>query len=469
MKASLYFSVSASDRHEGDIVRCLARAGVAVGSVEPRSAEGAALLVFDECRPASLERLRGLIDAGHEYVLAIAAGAAPTIADTWRLLDAGASDVLAWNDMPHTAAAIAARVERWQAVEELITSPLVRTHIVGRSTTWKAVLRRIVEIARFTAANVLVLGESGTGKELAARLIHTLDPRPDKRELVIVDCTTIVPALAGSEFFGHERGAFTGASHARDGAFALANGGTLFLDEVADLPLQLQAQLLRVVQEHTYKRVGGNAWERTEFRLVCATNKDLPEAVRRGEFRHDLYHRVANWSFTLPPLRERRGDIVPLVRHFIGQYHPGEPPLELDDAVKDYLLTRGYPGNVRDLRQLASRIVHRHVGRGPVTAGDIPADERPRPESRAAEWRDDGLERSIRTALSLGVGLKDIGRAAEDCAIHVALSDEGGNLQRAARRLGVTDRALQLRRAAGRNVFRRPSPDPPQAPLNITS
>src|SRR5437763_9151048 len=136
-----------------------------------------------------------------------------------------------------------------------------------------------MEAAFFTDAPVLSTGETGTGKELIARLVHSLDARSKKRDLVVVDCTTIVPTLSGSEFFGHERGAFTGAVSTREGAFALADGGTLFLDEVGELPLTLQPRLLRVLQEHTYKRVGGNLWQEAKFRLVCATNRNLETEI----------------------------------------------------------------------------------------------------------------------------------------------------------------------------------------------
>src|SRR5690606_31880967 len=135
--------------------------------------------------------------------------------------------------------------------------------------------------------------------------------------LVILDCSTIVPELAGSEFFGHERGAFTGALITREGAFALADGGTLFLDEIGELPLHLQVQLLRVIQEGTYKKVGSNTWKSTRFRLICATNRDLSEEVKKGRFRADLFYRIASWTFHLPPLRERKEDILPLALHFL--------------------------------------------------------------------------------------------------------------------------------------------------------
>ena len=152
---------------------------------------------------------------------------------------------------------------------------------------------------------MLSLGETGTGKELAARLIHTLDRRPRKGDLVVLDCATVVPQLAGSEFFGHERGAFTDAVAGRDGCFALANGGTLFLDEIGELPLTLQAELLRAIQERTFKRVGSNVWRSSVFRLVCASNRELLAEVGQSAFRMDLYYRVASVTITLPPLRDR--------------------------------------------------------------------------------------------------------------------------------------------------------------------
>jgi len=313
-------------------------------------------------------------------------------------------------------------------------------------------LYRMIAKAACSSHPVLILGESGTGKELIARLMHTLDTRAQKRDLVVLDCSTIMSELSGSEFFGHERGAFTGAVSQRDGAFALAAGGTLFLDEIGELPLSLQAQLLRVVQEHTYKRVGGNTWRRTDFRLVCATNRDLLDLIRRGEFRTDLYYRIATFVCKLPALRERLEDIIPLAEHFLREIHPnGEPP-KFDAAVRDYLLQREYPGNVRDLRQVVSRLMYRYVGDGTITIGNIPPEERPLPGLEDVAWLDLQFERVIQRAVLFGAGLKAIGRAAEDIAIRIATDEEDGNLSRAARRLGVTDRALQLRRANRRQA-----------------
>jgi transcriptional regulator with GAF, ATPase, and Fis domain len=402
--------------------------------------------------PDVLAFLRMASRCGMERILVVAwRDAAVHAGAGWLLLNTGASDVIRWTETADPVGQILARFERWESVDRLVASPLVEQNLVGASSAWMTTLRQVVEVARFTDASILVLGESGTGKELIARLIHSLDQRPRKKELVVLDCTTVVPELAGSEFFGHERGAFTGAEAARDGVFALADGGTLFLDEVGDLPLPLQAQILRAVQERTYKRVGGNRWLSTHCRLVSATHHPLDEQVEAGRFRADLYYRLAGVVCRVPPLRERPEDILVLFRHFLRSYTSGEDEPEIDPPVQQLLLGRRYPGNVRELEQLARRVAYRHVGDGPVTMGDIPEDERPRtPELEAPPLPEADLETLVRRALAAGYGLKDIGRMATDTAIRIAVGESGGNLQRAARRLGVTDRALQLRRAGRR-------------------
>jgi transcriptional regulator with GAF, ATPase, and Fis domain len=283
-----------------------------------------------------------------------------------------------------------------------------------------------------------------------ARLIHALDPRSDKGDFVVLDCTTVVPTLSGSEFFGHEKGAFTGAVAPREGAFALANHGTLFLDEVSELPLPLQAELLRVVQEGMYKRVGSNTWHRTDFRLVAASNRDLLEEQAAGRFRGDLYYRIAGWVFHLPPLRERPGDIPLLARHFMAEATREGPPSDLDPAVDELLIRREYPGNIRDLRQLMARIAARHVGPGPVSVGDIPPEDRPAVDGHATPVDEAAFETAVRQALARGLTLREITQQAGDTAVRLASDEAMGNLQVAAARLGVTDRALQLRKANGR-------------------
>ncbi|MET4213322.1 sigma 54-interacting transcriptional regulator [Bradyrhizobium sp. LA2.1] len=366
----------------------------------------------------------------------------------WQLLHAGVADVLDWTDDRIFAEQIVARVHRHLEIERLANDDSIRNLLVGDSPAWRELVRRLVEIASFSGGTLLVVGETGTGKEQIARALHLLDRRDHKPDLVIVDCTTLSPELSGSELFGHERGAFTGAVAARDGAFALADGGTLLLDEIGELPMPLQAQLLRVIQEHTYKRVGGNVWHNTEFRLICATNRDLEQCVRNATFRADLYYRLADWILRPPPLRERREDIPLLVRHFLEHAANGGSKVEVDPSLADFLLCRDYPGNVRDLKRIVMRLHARHVGPGPITIGALPADDRPDGATLIEPWAEPGLLLALQRALDQGIALKEIGRAVTNVAIRMSLAQENGNLQRAAKRLGVTDRALQMRRAS---------------------
>ena len=251
-------------------------------------ADGPGIVFFNDVTPAVYAILREATDNCRERVIAVATSREAAATHAWTILQAGASDLLVWRS-DATAGSIFERLERWQWIDDLVSAPIVRDQLVGRSAPWLAVVRQIVESAVTSDLPVLLTGESGTGKERAARVVHALGSRASARPLVLLDCTTVVPELAGSEFFGHERGAFTGAVTARDGAFALANGSTLFLDEVGELPVTLQAELLRVVQEHTYKRVGSNQWQLTDFRLVCATNRNLLEEQAQGRFRRDLF------------------------------------------------------------------------------------------------------------------------------------------------------------------------------------
>jgi len=427
-----------------DLAEALAERGIE--SAGPRHG-GPGVVVFGAPGTAVQDLLHDS-GAGRRRVAAACVAAQPLAADAhWRLLRAGAADVVEAGDVDTLAAALAPRLQRWCRIDAVLRSPLVARHLVGDSPAWRRALGEVVEAALFSQAHVLLLGESGTGKELAARLVHTLDEREPRRDLVLLDCSTLTGELAASEFFGHERGAYTGAHAARDGAFARADGGTLFLDEVGELPLALQPQLLRVVQEQVYKRVGGSRWEAARFRLVSATQRDLAAEVAGGQFRHDLYHRLAGCVVQLPPLHDRREDIVPLAEHFLAEVLPAGTPCTLPPALRDALLARDWPGNVRELRQLAQRIAARHAGCGPLSCGDLPPDAWPASARRAEDWRDDALLQAVRRALAQGAGLREISQQAAELAIRAALADEGGNLQRAARRLQVTDRALQMRRA----------------------
>ena len=432
-----------------DAVRALLRqAGLGTAPM-PNEPEGHGVLVTSLLD----ERVIDTVRAASRRAVVLVVLVAPTrvvASQHWSLLHAGAADVLLWPTLPPDAAVLSARFERLAALRRLSLSAQANGALVGSSAAWQSLLRQVVELAVFACTPVLIGGESGTGKELIARLIHALDPRADKRDFVVVDCTTITPELAGSEFFGHERGAFTGALAARDGAFAQAHGGTLFLDEIGDLPLPLQAQLLRVVQEGKYKRVGGNAWNHTQFRLVSATHCDLGARVADGRFRADLYFRIAGAVCGAPPLRERKDDVLALARHFQASIGGGDAGQGFDEAVCQYLLTRDYPGNVRELQRVVERLCLRHAGSGPITIGDVPPDERPLQATPARARLQAELDAAMREAIGLGMGLKEIGQLATDSAIQAALEVEQGNLHRAAARLDVSDRALQLRRAQQR-------------------
>jgi transcriptional regulator with GAF, ATPase, and Fis domain len=451
--AWIHFVGPTALRRQAELRGALTAAGVNTDPLDCTDPDGCGVLVFDAVTNELCEFVQEISREGWVRILAISSTAEGLVGSgPWRLLESGASDVFAWDHCAMPAEVAAARFARWWAVDQIVEAEEVAGTLVGRSAEWNRVLRQVVEVAAFTNLSVLLTGESGTGKELVARLIHRLDRRPDKRELVILDCTTVVPTLSGSEFFGHERGSFTGATSSREGVFAVADGGTLFLDEIGELALGLQAELLRVIQEGAYKRVGSNVWQRTQFRLVCATNRDLVEEEQRGAFRRDFYHRIAAWQCHLPSLRERTGDILPLARHFLDQIVSDRSSAEMDLCVQDFLLAREYFGNVRELRQLMERIAHRHVGPGPISVGDVPPEDRTA-HTAAATW-DGAFAKCVHRALLNGHGLKAITGVARETAIRIALQDAGDNLQQAARVLGVTDRALQMRRAAREMALR---------------
>ena len=414
----------------------------------PDNGSGPGIIVASEITSQICDFVRNVSKDKSERILVVVTdGTSLANGNPWEILQAGASDVLIWDHSSDLASVMTAKFQRWHEIDELANSALIRNSLVGHSRAWRAVLCHLIEIARYTDDPVVLIGETGTGKELAARLIHTLDLKRNNRDLIVLDCTTIVPDLSGSELFGHEKGSFTGAVSSRDGAFALADRGTLFLDEVGELPMSLQIQLLRVLQEHTYKRVGSNVWHKVDFRLICATNQELMNNQALGQFRKDLYYRIAHWVIRMPPLRERVEDIIPLVDYFMKQAHPDQEPPELDDKVQEYFLTREYPGNVRDLRNLVFRIIARHPGPGPVTIGDIPSDERPLEEIEGLAQHEFGIEQSIRRAVASGLGLREISKIVEAMSIRIVIDNEGGNLQRAAKVLNVTDRTLQKRQA----------------------
>ncbi|HTB60386.1 MAG TPA: sigma 54-interacting transcriptional regulator [Polyangia bacterium] len=270
----------------------------------------------------------------------------------------------------HTAAAIATAravaevtemrqqilIESGRLLRQVNQSAAV-DELIGDSAQMREVRRQIAAVAA-TDAGVLILGESGTGKELAARAIHRSSPRAGG-PFVELNCAAIPRELAETELFGHVRGAFSGATRDRIGRFEAAEGGTLFLDEVGELPPELQAKLLRVLQEGTYERVGDVRTRRTDVRIVAATNRNLLVEVDAGRFRQDLYYRLAIFPVSLPPLRERRDDLPALVDHLLSRIcrRLHRPPLSLTGDQLRELACRRWPGNVRELLNLLERAV----------------------------------------------------------------------------------------------------------------
>lgn len=242
----------------------------------------------------------------------------------------------------------------------------------GQSPATRALYAQ-VKIVADTNYSIILYGESGTGKEVIARTIHNLSSRKGY-PFVAVDCGTLSRELSGSELFGHVKGAFTGALQDKVGHFELANGGTLFLDEVGNLSLEVQATLLRVIQERRIRRVGGNKEMEVDVRLIVASNEDLQEAYRKGKFREDLYHRFNEFSINLPPLRNRKEDILPLTEFFLNQatMEINKDILGIDDEVLKIFMQYSWPGNLREFRNVIRRAVLLTKPKGRITADTMP-------------------------------------------------------------------------------------------------
>ena len=303
--------------------------------------------------------------------------------------------------------------------------------IIGESETIKRAVAETQRVAQ-TEATVLLLGESGTGKELFARAVHHLSNRRDK-PFVAINCAAIPETLIENELFGHERGAFTGAADRRQGKFELASGGTVFLDEIGELPLAVQGKLLRAIEEKVVDRIGGRAPIPVDVRIVAATNKDLRAAVDNGEFRGDLFFRLAVFPIQIPPLRERGGDVALLARHFaaqLGKELRGREAM-LSDASVNVLCAHSWPGNVRELENAIERaciladaktLEPKDLGLGPSTA---------QPQLSGLDTSGTLSEATERTI-----------RLVEQQKIAVTLSAHDGNKTRAAEALGVSYKTL---------------------------
>ena len=314
--------------------------------------------------------------------------------------------------------------------------------IVGRSDAMRSVLTLVRQVAD-TNATVLILGESGTGKELIAQAIHRL-ARRRQAAFVAINCAAMSETLLESELFGHERGAFTGAVRNHRGKFEYADGGTLFLDEIGDMPLTLQAKLLRVLETREVVRVGSNEPIKVDVRIVAATNKDLEQAVREGRFREDLYFRIKVVTVRLPPLRDRGDDVPALVERFVKEFSAlhGRTVQSVTTAAMGKFLGYAWPGNVRQLRN----VIETAVLVTPGTTIDVPnlppeiaAVETPRAAPRTSSTGALGPGASATGSLEdLVIPLAD----AERILIRNALRERGGNREQAAKALGISERTL---------------------------
>ncbi len=314
-------------------------------------------------------------------------------------------------------------------------------------------MAKVVELIRRVAdtpSTVLITGESGTGKELVATALHESSSRASE-PFIKINCAAIPRELIEAEFFGHEKGAFTGAVASKPGRFELAHGGTLFLDEIGEIPTEIQVKLLRAIQDSEFERVGGIKTMRVDVRLIAATNRDLESAIAAGEFREDLYYRLNVVPIHIPPLRERIEDIAPLARHFVEKYarRLGRGVESISDEAIAVLEGYPWPGNIRELENVIERTVLFTDG-SVIGPEDLPEPVRRRSERGLRHTGVARLADAFGRAGELGeVSMKDIVKQAsqelERDLIARALEATGGNVTQAARRLKISRKSLQLK------------------------
>ena len=323
------------------------------------------------------------------------------------------------------------RDQRFQTASLAEDTEAAQHKLVGGSPAWIEVFKAIGRVAR-TDVSVLLQGESGTGKEVVARAIHDNSARA-RHPFIIINCATLPPELMESELFGHEKGSFTGALAQKTGKFEAAANGTVFLDEIGELPLPLQPKLLRVLQEHTFERVGGTRSIEADFRVIAATNRLLEDEVEEKTFRADLYYRLQAFTIRLPALRERRSDILPLAEYFLARFAQ-KNAIQTPGLTEDAILTLpqySFPGNVRELEHLMDRAALETGGRA-ITADVIRHSLAGRPQT----------QKHIDVDSLRALPFHESVAAWERHIIETALQGAGGNKSDAARRLGINRRLL---------------------------
>ena len=406
------------------------------------------LIIADYVMPGStgLDLLKLLAEQGHRIPVIIMTGYS-SIESAVTSIKSGAIDYLTKPVRPETleiAVNQALEVIRLRRENESFRTEIRKLRssreLIGESPSFRRVMETIAAVAP-TRATVLLEGESGTGKELFARAIHDSSPRADGA-FVTVNCAALPEGLVESALFGHERGAFTGATARAAGAFERAHGGTLLIDEISEMRLDLQAKLLRAIQEQEFERVGGSQSIRVDVRLIATTNRDLKAEVDAGRFRSDLYYRLNVMPIRTPPLRERVQDIPRLAHYFLQRAVStlGTQPVRIAPDAMVVLQRQIWPGNVRELANLIERAAI--LGRGDTILASAFTDE-----SRGVVAEESAGAAESATAAAIGPqdGLVFDLHELERRAIDRALAATGGNRTRAARLLGISERTLRNR------------------------
>lgn len=318
----------------------------------------------------------------------------------------------------------------------LTPSEVDRLGIIGTSPRIMEIFEAIKRVAP-TTTTVMITGETGTGKELVADAIHYNSPRK-KNPLIKINCAAIAETLMESELFGYEKGAYTGAAVTKPGKFELAHKGTLFLDEVAEIPREMQVKLLRVLQEQAFERVGGLRTIKVDVRIIAATNQNLSRQVQAGNFREDLYYRLKVFPINIPPLRERKEDIPPLIDYFLEKFNKKLGlSVGMSDEGREILLRHEWPGNIRELENLIERMMLLAENKQ-ITSREIPAEFKVSVAECQTRTADDGR-------MPFKTYVRDQIENVERQVIIKCLEESGGNITQAAKKMGLSRKGLQLK------------------------